>query len=403
MTAKVLYLSYDGMTDPLGQSQVLPYLSGLARELEIEFHLISFEKPDKFQQSQQSIQQFCDQTSIKWYPQVYHKSPPVFSTLYDLYQLFRLSSKICETEDIQIVHARSYLPAMIAVKLKARYGLKFIFDIRGFWIEERVEGGLWNLNNPIFKVIHGFMKRKENELYTAADTIVTLTHRAKEIVASNFKVSDSIEVIPCAVDLDHFKPQSETVRSQVRKKLGLSNASLALVYVGSLGTWYQLDEMLDFFKVLSQVQPNAKFFFFTLDQPEMIRSKADELGISPVDIHIQAVSRKEMPSYLSAMDAAIFFIRPTYSKMASSPTKHGELLAMELPVICNDVGDLSLICSRENTGLIIQDYTSFDYQTAIQHLLSNQFGGFKEVTEEFYDLKKGVRKYNGIYTSLLES
>ena len=26
----VLYISYDGMTDPLGQSQVLPYLKGLS-------------------------------------------------------------------------------------------------------------------------------------------------------------------------------------------------------------------------------------------------------------------------------------------------------------------------------------------------------------------------------------
>ncbi len=28
----ILYISYDGMTDPLGQSQVLPYLKGLAKK-----------------------------------------------------------------------------------------------------------------------------------------------------------------------------------------------------------------------------------------------------------------------------------------------------------------------------------------------------------------------------------
>ena len=38
-----LYLSYDGISDPLGQSQVLPYLKGLAR-LGHKIHLISFEK-----------------------------------------------------------------------------------------------------------------------------------------------------------------------------------------------------------------------------------------------------------------------------------------------------------------------------------------------------------------------
>ena len=28
---RALYISYDGMTDPLGRSQVLPYLEGLAK------------------------------------------------------------------------------------------------------------------------------------------------------------------------------------------------------------------------------------------------------------------------------------------------------------------------------------------------------------------------------------
>ena len=43
---KVLYISYDGMTDPLGQSQVLPYLEGLAKK-NYAITLISFEKEER--------------------------------------------------------------------------------------------------------------------------------------------------------------------------------------------------------------------------------------------------------------------------------------------------------------------------------------------------------------------
>lgn len=32
MEKQALYLSYDGMTDPLGQSQVLPYIIGLQKK-----------------------------------------------------------------------------------------------------------------------------------------------------------------------------------------------------------------------------------------------------------------------------------------------------------------------------------------------------------------------------------
>jgi len=40
---EVLYLSYDGMTDSLGKSQVLPYLVGLSTK-GFRITLISFEK-----------------------------------------------------------------------------------------------------------------------------------------------------------------------------------------------------------------------------------------------------------------------------------------------------------------------------------------------------------------------
>ena len=41
--ARVIYISYDGMSDQLGQSQVLPYIEGLSK-FGHTFELISFEK-----------------------------------------------------------------------------------------------------------------------------------------------------------------------------------------------------------------------------------------------------------------------------------------------------------------------------------------------------------------------
>lgn len=44
---RVLYISYNGMLDPLGQSQVIPYLKELSRA-GIQFTLLSFERPQAF-------------------------------------------------------------------------------------------------------------------------------------------------------------------------------------------------------------------------------------------------------------------------------------------------------------------------------------------------------------------
>ena len=42
---KALYVSYDGLLDPLGQSQVLPYVEALAKSHEIT--VLSFEKNER--------------------------------------------------------------------------------------------------------------------------------------------------------------------------------------------------------------------------------------------------------------------------------------------------------------------------------------------------------------------
>jgi hypothetical protein len=44
---RVLYISYNGMLDPLGQSQVIPYLKELSRA-GVQFTLLSFERPHAF-------------------------------------------------------------------------------------------------------------------------------------------------------------------------------------------------------------------------------------------------------------------------------------------------------------------------------------------------------------------
>ena len=44
---QILYISYDGLTDPLGQSQVLPYLIDLTK-LNYGIHVLSTEKDENF-------------------------------------------------------------------------------------------------------------------------------------------------------------------------------------------------------------------------------------------------------------------------------------------------------------------------------------------------------------------
>ena len=140
---KLLYISYDGLLEPLGQSQVLRYMEKLS--LKHQIYLISYEKHDDWAQGKKrnSLKKEMETAGIHWMPLRYHKHPSGFATTFDIFQGIMVGCWIAVRYRIQIVHARSYVPSVIALVLKKLFRLKFIFDMCGFWADERVDGGLW--------------------------------------------------------------------------------------------------------------------------------------------------------------------------------------------------------------------------------------------------------------------
>ncbi len=402
----VLYLSYDGMTDPLGQSQVLPYLKGLTKE-GYRFHLISFEKPDKFAQHEAHIRSICEAHNISWHPQTYTKNPPLFSTLWDVNKMKRKASALHQTEKFDIIHCRSYLSALVGMGMKRRLKTKFVFDMRGFWADERIDGGIWSLKNPVLKTVYKFFKKKEIEFFREADYIVSLTNKGKQEIQSWKSLKDKklqIEVIPCCVDLNLFAPEKVKTeeKQQLKEKLSIGQEDYILGYVGSIGTWYMLPEMLDYFKVLKQSKSNARFLFVTGENPASILNQAVEKGIDPKDITVVSCLHKDVPLHISLFDLSIFFIRPTFSKKASSPTKQGEIMAMGIPLVCNQgVGDTDFIVRKYNSGEVIEAFETQDYQQCVDSVKRYDISQIQSGAEDFFSLDKGIASYLKIYKSVL--
>lgn len=397
----VLYLSYDGMTDPLGQSQVLPYLIGLSKK-GFRFTLISFEKSDRFSQEKSKIEILCIEHNILWKPLVYTKNPPVLSTILDIRRMRKTAFELHRKKHFQLVHCRSYISALVGLKLKREKGVKMLFDMRGFWADERVEGKIWNLKNPLFKAIYSYFKKKERSYFEESDAIVSLTEIGKkEILSWNLKgiTPEKIQVIPCCVDLNLFDPQKTDPDLLQTKKLEYHLKDKYIVgYVGSIGTWYQLREMLLAFKHITHLKPNAVFLFITRESPSTIQIEARELGIDPDSLRIVSVQHQKVPYYISLFDCSIFFIRPSFSKKASSPTKQGEIMAMGIPLICNaGVGDTDEIVQRYDSGLVLKDTTEASLSSF--SLDFPDFNREKAMTgaNEYFSLEKGVAGYFSVY------
>lgn len=406
---QVLYMSYDGMTDPLGQSQVIPYIQGLSK-LGYKFTLISFEKPERFEKFKERIGTILKESNIDWVPLSYTKKPPVLSTIYDVMRLKRKAFELHRQKNFSIVHCRSYISSLVGVQMKKQLGVKFIFDMRGFYADERVDGNIWNLNSPVYKRVYDFFKQKEKEFLSKADYTVSLTEAGKREIQSWKTLPNQpvpIQVIPCCADLAIFSPENidQQKLKELRNQFGIQESDFVLSYLGSIGTWYMMDEMLDFFKALLEEKPNARFLFITNEPSAMILDKAKARNIPADKFIITPSPHPLVPTHLALSSASIFFIKPVFSKKASSPTKQGEIMGMGIPHICNaGVGDVDEIVADTRSGYIVSGYTPADYKKTIQQLLHGEKLNNTEIRKgafKYYSLEEGVKRYQKVYETIL--
>ncbi len=404
----ILFISYDGMTDPLGQSQVIPYLAGLSK-FGYQFTILSCEKPARFQINKNYIEALLKFYSIKWVPIAYHKKPPVLSSVYDVAMLKKKAAQLHAVEKFDMVHTRAGIPSLIGLWMKKKLGVKFLHDMREFYADSRIDGGMWKINNLFFKIIYTYFKRKENEEVTMSDGIVCLTYAAEKIIKEwpQYKKEAILEVIPCSTDMSLFDPGKIDFqqKEKLKNELNIGETDFVISYLGSIGGWYLTDEMMQFCKSVSDKIPNAKFLFISPHESEIILAIAKRFDIAEEKIIVKNARRNEVPLLLSLSKYSIFFIKACYSKQSSSPTKHGEIMSMGIPVITNSgVGDVAEIVEKYQSGIVIKNLDKKNYDTCTEKLCTTNYDATKirAGAKAFYSLENAIEKYLKVYNDILE-
>lgn len=389
---RVLYISYDGMLEPLGQSQVLAYLRELSRTTDI--HLISFEKrSDTDVVDLRAWSHELAQAGIAWHPLTYHKSPSALATSWDILQGTVLGLWIAWRQRIEIIHARSYVASVMGLAIKRLTGAKYIFDMRGFWADERVDGGLWKPQSRMYRVAKAFERR----FLLHADHVISLTHAARRELETFSYLRGRLPpltVIPTCADLRRFRPDEG-----IRKEFSLG-------YVGSAGTWYEFDATVACFKELLRTDPAARILVVNRNEHDFIRAKLLAAGVPLEAVELRSAAHAEMPAQINRMAAAIFFVKPLYSKRASSPTKLAELLGCGIPCLSNTgVGDMAEILEDGTVGVAVDGFGSEQLASGLRRLM--RLAGDQGVRERCTDaaqrhfsLANGVEQYAQVYAQL---
>jgi glycosyltransferase involved in cell wall biosynthesis len=280
----------------------------------------------------------------------------------------------------------------------------FLFDMRGFWADERVERGIWPAGNPLFRAAYTYFKRLETRFFRDADAIVSLTDSAKREVEAwpaERRPSAPITVIPCCVDLKLFAKAK--ARAATRKRLGLEAKAPVMLYVGSIGGAYLITEMLQLFRVYREKHPGARFLFVSGHPREEIERMAAQHGVEAKELVVVSAKRDEVPPLIAAADLGVSFILATYSAKASCPTKFGEMLAMGVPVIANSgVGDIAEILRETGAGAVVEHYDEQSLTTAIAEAeaATKDPAGIRKAAVRYFALEDGVERYDAIYRAI---
>jgi glycosyltransferase involved in cell wall biosynthesis len=384
---RAIYVSYDGALDPLGASQVVPYVIGLgARGIAVT--LLTFEKPELWGQeaARDGMRRRLEACGIRWRPLRYHRRPRLAGTLLDLIAGSRTIADEASRVAPAVIHCRGEVATIMTRWACLPSTVRLLYDVRGFFSDERVESGSWRPGSFLDRAV----RRTEAGNLKRADGVVVLTRGAAETLRRRRPSLSSLRVIPTCVDVSIFKPR----RPEQKPEFGL-------VYSGSLGTWYMAQEMMAFARSAAGVVPGPTLFL--TPQPEEVR----RLGPTPELADIRTVEPGAVPEWLRRASALLFFSRRSTSDRARCPTKFAEGLASGLPVVCNrGIGDLEDVVEREGVGVLVDDFSEAAYSAAalrLKGLLEDP--GLSErcrlLAETRYSVELGVDAYHGLYTELV--
>lgn len=395
--SQVVYLTRNGLLEPLGQSQIWPYLRGLSGIHPIT--LISFEKPaDRFNSLYiQQARQACLSHGIHWIPLQFRLKPRPWAPALAIPQLGLVALwQWRRRSRPQLVHARSYVPAAIALLLHRLTGVPFIFDMRALWPEELITAGHVQRGS----LLHRALLWLERRCLQEASAVVSLTQAAVGYLQSRYPrelAGQRIAVIPTCADLQRFQPVEP-----------VSGAPLVIGCIGTvLSGWFLIDWLRAFFDAIARVDPSARFELISRDAPEDILSALQPASTWANRLCIQAASPAEMPPIVQRHTASVMFFTGGLSKLGSSPTRMAEVLGCGRPVVANPgVGDVEQVIRQHRVGVLASGSTPAEMDACVAELLTllqdpDLASRCRRTAEQQFSLESGTAAYRQLYAQIL--
>jgi glycosyltransferase involved in cell wall biosynthesis len=300
-----------------------------------------------------------------------------------------------------VFHCRSYFGAFFPCVADILGGVPYVFDTRGYWVDEKIEAGRWFQDAASLAIA----RRVERELYERASGIVTLTELAAEDVRNGrFGRRHSRHrsiCIPTCVDYTKFTMDRGPAPHD------FLNDGPIVAYVGSLNPSYEYRKSLRLAALILNRIPQSRFLALTSQVLEMI-SLADEFAIPANRRLITTVAHDQIHLWLPWVDFGLtLLVKPNVAKRASMPTKLAEFFATGVAPISHGANsEVTDWVKRPGSGMVLEDLSDDSLERAVAFVArglpdADILMRARLAAEKHFSLESGVQRYDTLFRDVL--
>ena len=406
MGRRVLYLTLDGLLQPLGFSQVARIVMRLAKS-GWQYRVISLEKPQDLERRQEvaRVGRLLRDAGVEWRYLPYDWAQTSRAALQNMGALIGEAVQATRRGDFDLVHAWAFHGGVAAHAAWLATGTRYVYDTRSYWIDERIEEGRWFTTPGRVAVARGV----EHRLFASASGVVTLTElQADDVREGRFgsPAGKVVQCIPTCADFDDFalKPRARWSAVSEAQRAALKGA-LVLGIVGALNRSYLVDETLALCRRVLALRRDAQVLVLS-SQREVYLQAARDAGIDLERLTIVNAAHDAMPEWLSLIDFGMLLLQPhSQAKRASMPTKLAEFFAVGVRPVqfgCNvEVQDW---VRKSGTGVIVKAVSDDALDEAARTIAecgAVDLALGRARTEKHFSLETGADRYNQLLAQVL--
>lgn len=315
--AKALYFSYDGLLDPLGQSQIIPYISAISAAGH-SLTIVSYEKAERDKDQTKIMDIKLQKIGINWVRLEFRSGR--FWAIRRVISGILIIRKLCAHIQPDFIHLRGLVPAIIFQLSRSR--VPSLYDFRGFALGEWVDIG--KITRP--SLMYYILSRLDRNAVKSASGLVVLEESAKQLLIETYDVSKvPLKVIRTCTDVNRYAK-----RKNVHRK---DNKTLRFVFLGGAKFPYRPDLALMLIEKLLEYKLDCNIDFINEGDRGIIEKAINLTNIPKEKVRILTCEHSEIPDILGTYDCGLVMVETSYWRRVCSPTKTGEYLASGLPVI----------------------------------------------------------------------